>query len=406
MGGQLGDTGYLTSADGLKAEVLKTEKTPNKQNALYIRLISGSINKGDLVTATVDKEKRFTTCQNHTATHLLQRALKDILGEEVNQKGSYVDNETLRFDFNYSDKITDDKVIEVENKVNEYINACYPAIIKEMSIEEAKEMGAMALFGEKYGDKVRVVKFGPSIELCGGTHVSNTGNIRKFAIKSIESKGLNIYRIEAVCDTNLKTEIFTIIKPYNDEMIKLLAKAKKLVKDALEKGIKLELNINISNEAPLCYKDILENKKEVETLRKQIADLEKKYDEEQGKLLLSKNDEYLVKKKEGRYGDVLILEFEGENVNALKQLTSNLITKLNNGICFIINKNNNSLNFIARSSDSIADKINIGALIKDVSLLAEGNGGGSKTFAQGGGSSLENLDVIKKYLKDNIIEKE
>ncbi|MCI5733003.1 MAG: alanine--tRNA ligase [Tenericutes bacterium] len=406
MGGQLGDTGYLTSADGLKAEVLKTEKTPNKQNALYIRLISGSINKGDLVTATVDKEKRFTTCQNHTATHLLQRALKDILGEEVNQKGSYVDNETLRFDFNYSDKITDDKVIEVENKVNEYINACYPAIIKEMSIEEAKEMGAMALFGEKYGDKVRVVKFGPSIELCGGTHVSNTGNIRKFAIKSIESKGLNIYRIEAVCDTNLKTEIFTIIKPYNDEMIKLLAKAKKLVKDALEKGIKLELNINISNEAPLCYKDILENKKEVETLRKQIADLEKKYDEEQGKLLLSKNDEYLVKKKEGRYGDVLILEFEGENVNALKQLTSNLITKLNNGICFIINKNNNSLNFIARSSDNIADKINIGALIKDVSLLAEGNGGGSKTFAQGGGSSLENLDVIKKYLKDNIIEKE
>ena len=117
MGGQLGDTGYLTSADGLKAEVLKTEKTPNKQNALYIRLISGSINKGDLVTATVDKEKRFTTCQNHTATHLLQRALKDILGEEVNQKGSYVDNETLRFDFNYSDKITDDKVIEVENIV-------------------------------------------------------------------------------------------------------------------------------------------------------------------------------------------------------------------------------------------------------------------------------------------------
>ena len=144
----------------------------------------------------------------------------------------------------------------------------------------------------------------------------------------------------------------------------------------------------------------------LEQSRKQIADLEKKYDEEQGKLLLSKNDEYLVKKKEGRYGDVLILEFEGENVNALKQLTSNLITKLNNGICFIINKNNNSLNFIARSSDSIADKINIGALIKDVSLLAEGNGGGSKTFAQGGGSSLENLDVIKKYLKDNIIEKE
>ena len=275
-----------------------------------------------------------------------------------------------------------------------------------MDIEEAKEMGAMALFGEKYGDKVRVVKFGPSIELCGGTHVSNTGNIRKFAIKSIESKGLNIYRIEAVCDTNLKTEIFSIIKPYNDEMIKLLSKAKKLVKDAEEKGIKLELNINISNEAPLCYKDILENKKEVETLRKQIADLEKKYDEEQGKLLLSKNDEYLSKKKEGRYGDVLILEFDGENVNALKQLTSNLITKLNDGICFIINKNNNSLNFIARSSDSIADKINIGALVKDVSLLAEGNGGGSKTFAQGGGSDSDNLDIIKKYIKDNIIEKE
>lgn len=403
MGGQVGDVGTITS-DGLKAEVLGTEKAPNGQNMHYVRLIEGDIKVGDVVTLTVDKENRFTTCQNHSATHLLQKSLQEVLGDEVHQAGSFVNNETLRFDFKYSNKITDEEIIEVEQKVNEKIEACYPAEIKEMSIEEAKKMGAMALFGEKYGDRVRVVKFGDSIELCGGTHITNTGNIRRFAIKSIESKGLNVYRIEAVCDTNLEIELFKMIKPYNDEMILLLKKAKKIVADAKKDGIDLELDVNISNEKPVCYKDILENKLEVERLRKQIADLDKKYAEALTKKVLGKTDEYVSEKVSGIYGDVVLKTFTNENMATLKSLVGAISSKLDNGIVFVINVKEDAINFIAKSSDSLKDKINIGLLIKDVAKIAEGNGGGSPTFAQGGGTNPDKLDMILTYVKSKIVE--
>lgn len=403
MGGQKGDVGVITGA-GLKAEVLKTEKAPNGGAMHFVRIIEGDINVGDTVTLIVDKENRFTTCQNHTATHLLQKSLQEVLGDEVHQAGSFVDNETLRFDFTYTGKIQDDNIIEVERKVNEKIDACYPADIKEMSIEEAKETGAMALFGEKYGDKVRVVKFGPSVELCGGTHVTNTGNIRRFAIKSIESKGLNVYRIEAVCDTNLEIELFKIIKPYNDEMILLLKKAKKIVADAKEDGIDLTLDIQISNERPTCYKDILENKGEVERLRKQIAELDKKYKEELTSKALSKTDEYVNNKVNGIYGEVVIKEFNNEEMVLLKQLAGSICSKLENGIVFLVNVKEDSLNFVAKENDSLKDKFNVGMLIKDVSKIAEGNGGGSSTFAQGGGTNPLKLDMILAYVNQKIVK--
>ncbi len=403
MGGQLGDIGVITS-DGLKAEVLRCEKAPNGQTMHYVRLLEGTIKVGDIVTLTVDKENRFTTCQNHSATHLLQKSLQEVLGEEVHQAGSFVNNETLRFDFKYSNKISDEEIIKVEEKVNEKIEACLPAEIKEMSIEEARKMGAMALFGEKYGEFVRVVKFGNSTELCGGTHVTNTGNIRRFAIKSIESKGLNVYRIEAVCDTNLETEIFKMIKPYNDEMILLLTKAKKIIKEADNDGIKLNLNANISNEKPVCYKDILENKLEVQTLRKEIAELDKKYAEELTKKILAKTDEYVNEKVNGVYGDVVIKTFENENMATLKSLACAISSKLDNGVVFVVNVKEDAINFIAKSSDSLKDKINVGLLIKDVAKIAEGNGGGSPTFAQGGGTNPDKLEMILTYVKSKIIE--
>lgn len=262
MGGQTGDIGLITG-NNLKAEVLKTEKAPNGQAMHFVRLIEGDINVGDVIHLSVDKERRFAICQDHSATHLLQRALKDVLGEGVNQAGSYLDGYTLRFDFNYEGEITDEDVIKVEEKVNDMIKAAHPLEVKEMKKDDAIKLGAMALFGEKYGDVVRVVKFGPSVELCGGTHVTNTANIRSFAIKSIESKGLNVYRIEAACDTNLEIELFEMIKPYNDEMILLLKKAKRIIKDALKDEINLSFSPVISNERPKCYKDVLENKQEV-----------------------------------------------------------------------------------------------------------------------------------------------
>ena len=266
-------------------------------------------------------------------------------------------------------------------------------------------MGATALFGEKYGDVVRVVKFGPSIELCGGTHVTNTGNIRSFAIKSIESKGLNVYRIEAVCDTNLEIELFEMIKPYNDEMILLLKKAKKIIKEADDNGIDLLFDVNISNERPKCYKDVLENKLEVETLRKKIALLEKDYEEKKIAKEVSNVNTYLDEKKKGIYGDVLIKVFENKSINILKSLAGAISPRLTNGVVFLVNKTDSSLNFVCKVNDDLKDKVDAGLLVKDASKIAGGNGGGSKVFAQGGGTIIDKLDMILTYVKSKI-EKE
>lgn len=402
MGGQLGDTGVISN-DNLRAEVIKTEKAPNGQNMHFVRIIEGEVKTGDLVNLSVDKNNRFNTCQNHSATHLLQRALKEVLGDEVNQAGSFVDGKTLRFDFKYTGKISDYDVIKAEEIVNQMISACYKAEINEMGIEEAKKLGAMALFSEKYGDVVRVVKFGPSIELCGGTHVSNTGNIRSFAVKNIESKGLNIYRIEAVCDTNLEIELFEVIKPYNDEMILLLRKAKNIINKAKEDSIDLNIDINISNERPKCYKDILENKEEVIRLRKQVGDLEKAYKEELTKRELMKTDEYVSKKVSGKFGDVVILSFKDYDMETIKSLASMIITKLQNGVVFISNIRENSINFVCKANDNLKNDFNAGLLIKDVSHIAEGNGGGSFVFAQGGGTRADKIEVIEEYVRNVII---
>lgn len=403
MGGQKGDIGYITN-DHLKAEVTSCIKAPNGQTMHIIRILSGSIKLNDIVTLSVDKEYRKSTCQNHSATHLLQCALRKVLGDSVHQAGSYVDNETLRFDFNYTGKITDEEVIKVEEEVNNMIKEALPNKTTITTLDEAKKMNAMALFDDKYKDLVRVVNFGDSLELCGGTHVNNTKDIKSFAIKQIESKGLNVYRIEAVCDANLEIEIFSMIKPYNDEMIELLSKAKGILKEAEKEDITLEFNYDISNERPKCYKDILENKKEVETLRKTVAKLEKTYKEELTNKLLKNVNNYIDKKIKGIYGDVLILSFTDYDLNSLKQLAGSTTSKLDNGITFILNVKNSSVNFILKASETLKDKIDCSSIIKEISKIAGGSGGGSKIFAQGGGIFADKKDEIIEYVKKKIVK--
>lgn len=403
MGGQKGDIGYITN-DHLKAEVTSCIKAPNGQTMHIIRILSGSIKLNDIVTLSVDKEYRKSTCQNHSATHLLQCALRKVLGDSVHQAGSYVDNETLRFDFNYTGKITDEEVIKVEEEVNNMIKEALPNKTTITTLDEAKKMNAMALFDDKYKDLVRVVNFGDSLELCGGTHVNNTKDIKSFAIKQIESKGLNVYRIEAVCDANLEIEIFSMIKPYDDEMIELLSKAKGILKEAEKEDIILEFNYDISNERPKCYKDILENKKEVETLRKTVAKLEKTYKEELTNKLLKNVNNYIDKKIKGIYGDVLILSFTDYDLNSLKQLAGSTTSKLDNGITFILNVKNSSVNFILKASETLKDKIDCSSIIKEISKIAGGSGGGSKIFAQGGGIFADKKDEIIEYVKKKIVK--
>ena len=403
MGGQKCDIGTVYN-DNFKADVINVEKAPNGQHVLYVNNTFGSLQVNDKLTCKVNEENRYTTCQNHTATHLLQKALQDVLGNEVHQAGSYVDGERLRFDFKYTEKIKDEDLYKVESLVNDMIKASYEADINEMDIKEAKKLGAMALFDDKYKEKVRVVKFGPSIELCGGTHIDNTSNIKSFAIKSIESKGLNIYRIEAVCDTNLEVELYEEIKPYNNEMITLLEKAKDIVAKAKIEGIELDMNISISNERPKCYKDIIENRLEVTNLRKSLADLEKTYNDKKIEKASSSVDDYLKEKQKGLYGEVLLLELENQDMNVLKSIIGNLESKLDNGIVFIINKNEESVNFLARCNNSLKDKVNMGTLVKNAALIVDGNGGGSPFFAQGGGNYVERVEDVVSYVKDNILK--
>ena len=195
MGGQVGDTGYIQGADGEKIAILNTVK----ENNLTIHLAERLPEEGGIFTLVVDQERRQRIMNNHTATHLLHQALRETLGTHVEQKGSFVGPDYFRFDFSHFQKVTDDELRTVERRVNQLIRADYPLCEKrDARLEEARAMGAMALFGEKYGDVVRVVRFGDSVELCGGTHTRSTGTIGLFKIKAESAVAAGVRRIEAL----------------------------------------------------------------------------------------------------------------------------------------------------------------------------------------------------------------
>ncbi|MBO5657488.1 MAG: alanine--tRNA ligase, partial [Agathobacter sp.] len=203
MGGQKGDIGVITTASG-KFEVQDTVKLAGDRIGHVGQVVSGSISKSDVVTLSVDTANRNSTCKNHSATHLLQAALRQVLGDHVEQQGSYQDNGRTRFDFSHSQALTADEIAKVEEIVNNKIQEAIPVVTQIMSIEEAKKSGAMALFGEKYGESVRVVSMGDfSTELCGGTHVANTGVITAFKIVSESGVAAGVRRIEAITGSNV-----------------------------------------------------------------------------------------------------------------------------------------------------------------------------------------------------------
>ena len=203
QGGQVSDTGMIIGSN-FKARVIDVFKGPNGQHIHKVRLLDGKITKGDECELVIDKEERKRTEANHSSVHILQYSLQQVISDTIHQAGSYVDSERLRFDFTYSGKITEEKLLEVEQFANNMISKNLIVSTEIMPLDKAKQLGAMALFSEKYGDTVRVVKIGKSIELCGGTHASNTKDIKTLAIYSCESKGSNVYRIEAA--TSDKTE--------------------------------------------------------------------------------------------------------------------------------------------------------------------------------------------------------
>lgn len=397
-GGQVSDTGMILGKN-FKARVVDVFKGPNGQHIHKVRLLDGKITVGDEVELVVDKDRRKKIEANHSSVHILQYCLQQVVSNTIHQAGSYVDDERLRFDFTYAGKMTDEKLLEVEEFANEMIGKNLIVSTEIMPLDKAKEMGAMALFSEKYGEKVRVVKIGKSIELCGGTHASNTKEIKKLAIYSCESKGSNIYRIEAATGERIEQILYETIRPYNDEMVRLLVKAREILDEARNSGIKLEFDVDINNDKPTSYKDIIFNRNEVQYVQQEVKDLEKKYYEIKEKQTLQNLDIYREHIEKINGIDALIMEVKNKDINLLKSIADSLINEMGNGVIFFANtKEDGSVNFIGKSNS----KINIGYIVKKASVTALGNGGGSPTFAQGGGKSVENLSEIFDNVREEI----
>ena len=400
-GGQVSDTGMIIGQN-FKARVVDAFKAPNGQHIHKVKLLDGYITVGDQVELVVDKDRRKKIEANHSSVHILQYALQQVVSKSIHQAGSYVDDEKFRFDFTYTGKMTEQKILEVEQFATDMINQNIIVSTEVMPLDKAKQLGAMALFSEKYGKVVRVVKIGKSIELCGGTHVANTKEITNFALYSCESKGSNIYRIEGVTGERAEQTLFEVIKPYNDEKIKLLIKAREILDDAKNNAINLDFDVDINNDKPTSFKDIIFNKNELQYVHHEVKELEKKYLDIKEKQALQNLDIYRENIKVINDIETLIMKVNNKDINLLKSIADTIFNDMKNGFIFFINiKNDDSVNFIAKSNS----KINAGMIVKDASMTSNGNGGGSPTFAQGGGKTSDKVDdiiaKIEKVIKSN-----
>lgn len=389
-GGQVADTGTIYSSTQ-EYDVLDVQKLPNGQFLHYLK--NNQLQDGEKVTAKVNEKTRKLTMYNHSATHLLFAALREVVGSHVSQQGSNVSSEAMRFDFNNFDNLDDQTLLKVESIVNERIKQNIPVSVTEKTIDEAKEMGAIAEFGEKYSDKVRVVNMDYTVDLCGGTHVTNTGVIKQFAIASIESKGSGIYRIvghanEAV--QNIKNQFIG----FHKEMDKLDLKVQKILEDAAKNNIELDFSFERNEEIIGSYKDVINKRKEFAKLGELARNLDKEYKELLRNKTLSSLDDLLAKKE----GNNLVIRVEDVDKNSLKPLADNLLDKLGKGFVFIANVSNNKVTFIAKSNTDI----HAGKIAKEAAIITGGNGGGRPDMAQAGGKDISKVDEALEKVKELI----
>ena len=368
MGGQVGDTGWLINGDE-KIVVIDTKR----ENNLPIHLVEKLPQDVSAVfTAKIDAKKRIQCECNHSATHLLHEALREVLGAHVEQKGSYVSPSALRFDFSHYQKVTDEEIRKVERLVGEKIRANYPLEEhRNMPIEEAKKLGAMALFGEKYGDNVRVVKYGTSIELCGGTHIPATGMIGSLRVVGESSVAAGIRRIEAV--TAEAAEDYTFV-----------------LQDSIRE-LRAMFN-NVPNLALTIRKSIEENAE----LKKQINDYVKEKVQHLKKELVANAQE-----KNG----VKVIVFKGNaNVEVIKDLAFQIKGEapMDGKVFFVggIKEGAKCALMVALSEGLVKEGLHAGKLVKDAAKHIQGGGGGQPHFATAGGKNPEGLDVAV----DSILE--
>lgn len=397
-GGQVNDTGMIIS-DKFKARVIDVEKAPNGQHLHKVRILSGKASRGNNVTMVVDEDRRHEIEHNHSSVHLLQYALRSLISSDIHQAGSYVDEYRLRFDFNYTGKLFDDDLIKVENKVNELINEKIDRITEEKKVNEIDKSEVMALFSEKYGNVVRLVTMGESKELCGGTHVNNTGDIEKLAIINVENKGSNTYRIEAATGSRIEESLEEVASPYNEEIVKLIMKGKNIINSAKENGIELDLLLDVNQGKLESYSDLVELKNRVGYIAQEIKELEKKYNKLMSEKAISSMDEFRKNIEVINNVNLLLMETNNLQANSIKEIMDNLANEYENIFIFIANVNpDNSVNYYSRSNSDLSS----GVIMKESLTITNGKGGGSNKFAQGMAIENYHTDKIFELIRERI----
>lgn len=359
-GGQVGDHGVITGSTG-KITVDHTEKLPDGKY-VHHGMVSGTITVGEKVTAQVDAQLRQATARNHTATHLLHKALRQVLGDHVHQAGSAVDAERLRFDFSHMAGMTAEEIARTERAVNEAILMAYPVTIFETDIEDAKKKGFTALFGEKYGDVVRCVQAGDySLELCGGTHVGNVSEIGLFKIVSEGAVAAGMRRIEAI--TGLKAYEYLLEK---ESLVEQVAKALKSTE-----------------------KDIVPR---LEQLNAQCKELEKELDKLHTQASKGQVEDLLGQAIEVDGIKVLACEVQAADMNTLRDMSDLFRDKLGSGVVALGAKSDAGVNLIvALTKDLSQSGLHAGKMIKEVAGITGGGGGGRPDMAQAGGKDYSKL---------------
>lgn len=372
-GGQIADTGLVYN-ENIKAVVKDVNKAPNGQFLHHVVIENGEIRVGDVLSQEINKDDRRAIKANHSSLHLLQSALRQVVGTHVAQAGSYVCKDYARFDFSHYEKISSEDLDKVEKLVNSWIGQELPIVTEVMDIEEAKKTDAIALFDEKYGDKVRVVRMGDvSTEFCGGTHASNTAELGVFKIVSEESVGSGIRRI------TVKTKE----EAYNDfsESFKHLNQIADML--GLKSSQAIDAKIN----------SLLQNINELNAELKKTKTMMLNYEADE-----------MINHAETKDGiKYLFVKLDNSDVN-VKDFAVTLRNKLVEGVVLLANVGNEKVTFAcAASKEAISRGIKAGVLVKEAALMCDGKGGGKDDLAQSGGKNLHNVDEILNTIKNELL---
>lgn len=361
-GGQVGDTGSLTAAAGVRFDVLDTQKQ-RQAFAHAGTLASGSLSVGDTVNASIDVERRDRIRQHHSSTHLLHGALRAVLGSHVEQKGSLVNDQHLRFDFSHSEAVTREQLLAIEQWMDREVRANSICRIEEMSMDKALETGAMALFGEKYGDVVRVVMLGNrSVELCGGTHVNATGDLGVIKVLTEGGVAAGVRRIEAVSGLAALQYTQTIDTQLSD--------------------------IAATLKAP--RHDLVPKLKQLQTRNKDLA---RQVEQLQAKLAASKGKDLAGGARQLAGANVLLRRVDDADAKALRTLLDQLRLELKPSAIVLAGEKSGKVSLLAAVDESLHEKLTASVLLKQVADVLGGRGGGRADMAQGGADSLDELDA-------------